>query len=137
MRKNNLKNKEKFLKTKRLLSFLLLLIILIFISIPLYKKLKLNLAVNSEVSGLKSEIEEVENNNDDLRELMKYFSTSEFIEEQAREKLGYRKENEKVAIIYKQDDKEDKAISSDKIEKAEEETETVNLLLWKKYFFKR
>ncbi len=95
-------NYKKISKPKQFLTAVFLLIMLSGIIVPLKKKIKINLFANEEVRLIENKLKKVEQENSKLKELIAYFNTSEYIEEQARLNLNYRKEEEKVAIIYGQ-----------------------------------
>ena len=98
------RNHKKILKLKHFLIAVFLLIILTGIVIPLIKKIKISLFANKEVELIETKLEEIEQENSELKKLITYFNTSEYIEEQARLNLNYRKTDEKVVVIYGQDE---------------------------------
>lgn len=77
----------------------LVIILLAILGNALFKKYNENQAINSDLERLKNEIESLEKNNQDLDHLLEYFSSNFFMEKEAREKLGLKKEGEKVVIV--------------------------------------
>ena len=75
------------------------LILLVLISIPLANNLKERRLVNRQIIELENEINSIEGKNSDLQKLIKYLGSDQYAEEQARLKMGLRKEGEQVAII--------------------------------------
>lgn len=55
--------------------------------------------ITEEVSALEREAKRIEAENQTLEERMSYFSTKEFREQEAREKLGLKKADETVVAI--------------------------------------
>ena len=79
------------------------LLIIILISIPLFKNIQKQLSINDEISALDQEIINLENKNTDLKGLISYLNSDQFTEEQARLNLNYKKEGEEVVIIKSND----------------------------------
>ena len=80
--------------------FLLIgLVALIFIFIELGQVLVRKKEINNEIASLQKEIADLQGKNRDIKELLGYFKTSSFTEEEARLKLGLVKEGEQAVII--------------------------------------
>ena len=111
--------------------FVIFLIIIIYLSINVYREIKQRVEVRREISNLKMEIENLDNENNKLGELIEYFETEEYVESISREKLGYKKPGEKIIIFTEED--------SDSILNIEREREELekgpNIKLWWNYFF--
>jgi len=90
-KKNSYFNKLSF----SILGFILILLI----SIPLAKNLTKRYHVNKEINDLEEEITELEEKNMKLEELLTYLDSDEFIEEQARLKLGLKREGEEAIVV--------------------------------------
>lgn len=58
-----------------------------------------NNEVDGEIADLQSEIQNLEQKNQEFRELIEYFNSDAYIEEKARTDLGLKKEGEKVVIV--------------------------------------
>ncbi len=100
-----IKNKRSLLK--RLLfnqKFLALvgLTIIILISIPLSKNISQRYKINQQVKQLQQDIANLHNKNDLLKQSITYLESDQFVEEQARLKLGLKKEGESVAVVETQ-----------------------------------
>ena len=112
--------------------FVIFLIIVIYLSVNIYREVKQRVEVKKEIANLKMEIENLTNENDKLDDLIKYFETEEYIESSSREKLGYRKPGEKVIVFTEE--------GLDSIFNTREEgsnlEEKPNIKLWWDYFFK-
>lgn len=78
---------------------LLGLIILIFLSIPLYEKFKQKNIVNAEIEELKNEIARTGEENLELSKMIDYLESEQFKEGQARLNFGLKKRGENVAVI--------------------------------------
>lgn len=93
------KNKNNYILWGQLALTVVGLSILLFISFPLFKKMNKQYQVNKEISELKKEISFLEENNQDLLKFIDFMESDQFIIEQARLKLNYKKEGEDVVII--------------------------------------
>lgn len=118
--------------------------IIVLISIPLAKNISQRYKINKEIRELQEEIANLENKNIDLKELVAYLESDQFVEEQARLNLGLKKPGEDVAVIKNNTEQEkiQKEIASSTIfniqglKKIEPEKPTNNFTRWIKYFFK-
>jgi len=144
------KKKQNFVKSFLLNQFsvtILGLLVIFLISFPLAEKVSKQYKVNKEIEELKMEIAEVEGKNSDLKNLLTYLDSDQFVEEQAKEKLNYKKEGEEVVVIKKQGDLEEfpKAASAGSeniydvkgFDGAAEVKNEINYKKWINYFFKQ
>lgn len=124
-------------KWKKRLFLSLLLIILIFLSINLFKTWQKNNQVNQEIAALEQEINNLEQGNLKMKELIEYFNSNAYIEEKARVDLGLQKQGEKVVIVNNNlnGDLQNLNISQDENEGKNEKKELNNPQKWLKYFF--
>jgi cell division protein FtsL len=98
------KNKKINSRNKKdVFIFLIFIIIVIAISIPLFKNIKQTRDVDKEIAELKEEITIIEGKNNELKNLMIYVGSEEFLEEQARINFGLKKEGEEVLVVQKND----------------------------------
>jgi len=90
-----------------------------------------NQKTNKEIDKLKIEIETLELDAQNLKNLIAYYQTGSFKEKEARRKLGLVKPDEKMIIISEQSTpaSSSPAPESEKIHKA-------NYALWWEFFFK-
>jgi cell division protein FtsB len=84
------------------------LVLLVFASIPLAKNLSKQYKINSEIEELQKEIEKMEAKNSELSELIGYLSSDQFVMEQARLNLNYKKPGEEMVVIKDADSLGDK-----------------------------
>lgn len=89
---------SKILLNQKTLAFLGLAII-ILISFPLAKNISQRYKISQEIKELEAEINNLENQNTNLKEFMDYLESDQFVEERARLNLGLKKEGEEVAVI--------------------------------------
>jgi cell division protein FtsB len=75
------------------------LFVFIFILFGLVKGALRSHNVSAEVVQLQTEINRLKNQNQDFEQLVKYLNTDTFIEQEAKLKLGLKKENENLIII--------------------------------------
>ncbi len=75
------------------------LLVLILISLPLINDIKKRININKEIANLDQEIVNLENKNTDLKGLITYLNSDQFVEEQAKLNLNYKKEGEELTII--------------------------------------
>lgn len=73
--------------------------LLLLIGIALTRQVVQRHSIDREISRLKQEYEELEMNSADLQALISYFQTDEYMEEEARTKLGLVKPGEGVVIL--------------------------------------
>lgn len=96
-----MKRRENFLK-KLIRSKIFLaigLIILVFFSLTLGKRVFEQHKINQEIKKLEEEIKILESRNSELSKLIEYFNTNLYIEEAARIKLGLQKPGESVVVV--------------------------------------
>ena len=120
---------------------LLGLSLIILISIPLAKNISQRYRVNREIRELEKEINQLENKNIDFKKFITYLESNQFIEEQARLKLGLKKPGEEVAVIQTPINEQKLATTTNSIFGLPQlETgvtkATTNPERWLKYFFK-
>ena len=82
--------------TTFLLAGMLILVMLITSKLLLQKR-----EVDREIQNLQAESEQLQTNNRQLSELIKYLNTPEYADKEAREKLNLRKEGEYVVVLPK------------------------------------
>jgi len=76
-----------------------LLIMLVLIMFVTAKLLLQKREVENEIAKLDSRVQEINKDNQELSELIKYLNTPEYAERQAREKLNLKKEGEQVVVL--------------------------------------
>src|SRR3989338_7567904 len=72
---------------------------IVIISISLVKEIIRKVEVNQQISELEQQIADLQQHNAELGDLMQYFNSSSFQEKEASEKLGLKKEGERVVLI--------------------------------------
>lgn len=110
--------------------FALVLIFSIYLATNLYKDLQQRKRVKQEIENLKSQINDVDKQNSDLKNLITYFETDEYVESFSREKLGLKKPGEKIIVLPKEENLEQKSNNSE-----EEPIIYENIKSWWSYFF--
>jgi cell division protein FtsB len=117
---------QDFTKSKYFVVFLFLILILVFtaMSKEAYRYYK----IGQEIRGLEKKIEDLKNSNEELAKLREYFTSKEFLEDEARRKLNMTKEGESVIIISD-------SIASEEDAQQEQQIKVPNLKLWLEYFF--
>lgn len=88
--------------TSQIFITLALLVILIVLAIPSFRNYQQRRSVDQEVNALKEEIAQAEAQNNDFRKMVEYLESEQFVEEQARLKLGLKKPGENVVVIQEQ-----------------------------------
>lgn len=84
------------------------LVLIFLISFPLAKNVSKRYRINKEIKELGKEISDFESKNKDLKQLITYLESDQFVEEKARLNLGLKKEGEQIVVI-----KDDTAITTD------------------------
>ena len=96
---------QKTKKIKKILSskiFLFIVVfILIFLLIGLIKETYRKHQLTSEINELKSNIDKLEGDNQQLVDLMDYFKEDSYLEKEARIKLNLKKPGETVVVLSK------------------------------------
>lgn len=117
---------NNFAKSKYGIPFLILILVLVVIAMgrEAYRYYK----VSEEISDLEKKIEDLQKSNEELTRIRDYFTSKEFLEDEARKKLNMIKEGESVIIISNPDAFEEAAPE-------EQKPETSNFKLWLEYFF--
>lgn len=120
------------------------LAIIILISIPLAKNVSKRYVINQEIRKLQEEIQEMEKKNNELRKLAEYLESDQFIAEQARLNLNYKKEGEEMVVIKDKgsDAKKNETVNTDspfEIKGGHEEVKkpASNPRQWWDYFFNK
>ncbi|MFH1662176.1 MAG: septum formation initiator family protein [Candidatus Falkowbacteria bacterium] len=108
------------------------LIIIALISIPLSKNIKQEYKIDNEIKELEEEIAELEGKGSNLKKMISYLESDQFIEEKARLDLGLKKEGEEVAVI---DFKKTESTGNTNIENKNLDNKKNNMLRWWIYFF--
>ena len=102
-----------------------IIIIFIISSFELINEIGRRYKVSSEINRQQKTIDQLKQQNGDLRQLIQYLNTDQFIEEEARKKLGLSKSGESVVVFTS-------SSTEPQIAAAAGET---NPQLWWNYFF--
>ncbi len=114
--------------------FAIILFFLIIFSISLVNEMMRKVEIQNEIDSLEKQVQELEDNNSELEVMINYFQTEEFIEKEARTKLGYKKVGESVVSVPKgQNYNLDYSIEENKNLSVNKE----NWQLWLDYFFNK
>jgi cell division protein FtsL len=106
------------------------------IGFSLAKETYRNYQIQKEIQTLEKEISRLENDNENLANLIKYFETEAYQEREARQKLGLQKEGEKVVIITEEEIESQETIQeSNEPEEEIAEEEISNLRKWWNFIF--
>lgn len=84
---------------KQVFLLVFLLTVIVAISLPFFRNMAQRYRLNKEMSGLQKEIDGYNKKNDDLRKAIDYLKSDQFTEEQARLKMGLKKNGEDVVVI--------------------------------------
>jgi len=79
--------------------FILALFFILITSYAFFKEMRRYQNVSTDLTKLESELSSLQARHVELLELVDYFKSEAFIESEARDKLGLRKEGEQVAVI--------------------------------------
>jgi len=118
---------RNFTKSKYFIVFLVLILILVLIAMgrEAYRFYK----ISQEIGNLEKRIENLKKDNEELLKIKEYFTSKEFLEDEARIKLNMTKEGESVIFISNLDAAEEESASE------EQHIKISNFKLWWKYFF--
>jgi cell division protein FtsB len=84
--------------------FILGILVIGMLAWPLFNNLFKQNELNKEVRDLEKEIEKLSGDNEKLSELLDFLGSDEFVEEQARLNLNYKKADEDVVVITSGED---------------------------------
>jgi len=105
------------------------LVFLIIIIFPLAKTYSQRRLIEKEIEGIKAEISQFENQNQELKEIISYLESEQSLEEQARLSLNMKKPGEQVIVIEEKD-----MIAKGEKNKLSFDTRS-NFRKWWNYFF--
>lgn len=108
-----------------------LIIIVSFMVLSLRNSFQRTGEVNDEITTLERQIQNLERDNLEFRELIEYFNSDAYIEERARLDLGLKKEGENVVVVTDQGPTNVSVTQVDAVETGELE----NPQRWWRYFF--
>lgn len=108
--------------------------LIVLISFPLAKNVSKRYRLDQEIKEMNKEISDFESENKDLKQLITYLESDQFVEEKARLNLGLKKEGESMAVV-----KDDVSISPELRPKAGAEVSrhSSNPYRWWNYFFNK
>ncbi|PIR80648.1 hypothetical protein COU24_02790, partial [Candidatus Kuenenbacteria bacterium CG10_big_fil_rev_8_21_14_0_10_39_14] len=78
---------------------LTLFLLLVFIGMAIVKEKKSQKIVKENINSLESEITELDGKSLELTQMIKYLRSDEYVEREAREKLGMQKQGEQLVIV--------------------------------------
>lgn len=81
--------------------------ILVYITIPIVRNAQKQKRINDEIRELEKEVTRLDGNNTDLKKMINYLNSDQFVLEQARLNLNYKKDQEAVVVIKNLDGKQD------------------------------
>jgi len=139
---------QKTKKIKKILSskiFLFIVVfILIFLLIGLIKETYRKHQLTSEINELRSNIDKLEGDNQQLIDLMDYFKEDSYLEKEARIKLNLKKPGETVVVLSKDIIDGVEIVRSGSLDEEEnkeadlennDSVEVTNYWKWWEYFF--
>jgi len=116
---------KDFIRTKWATAGLALL--LLMVSVGLSKMLRQKYEVNREIKKLQTRADEIQKENEELTELIKYYNTPEYTERAARDKLNLKKEGEFVVSLPPAEEPKDGSAKQDNLSNPQK---------WFNYFFR-
>lgn len=128
-----------FSKSKIIIVFALIFIV--FISVPVLRKINQKNALSREIRELETQAQKIEQKNNELNEVINYLQSNAFAEKEARVNLDLQKQGEKVVIIQDESLSTPKQTSDDTVfivpglENTPTLTEPTNIVKWQDYFF--
>lgn len=105
---------------------------IILFSIGISKRIARRHQINKETQQLQDEIDRLSANGKELNELLAYLNSDDFLEEEARNKLGLKKDGEQIVIINNKS--EDIKTNRDLSKSPAESRQKSNAEKWRDYF---
>ncbi len=118
----------RFFSSQRFLA-IIGLVFLVVIIFPLARTYSQRRLVENEIDGVKKQIADYENQNQQLKELASYLQSEQSLEEQARLNLNMKKPGEAVVVI---EEAKNSAVQSNT---ASTTDSSGNLAKWWRYYF--
>jgi len=87
-----------FFKLKIWMSLFLVVILGLLLS-ALFNVSDKTSSIDEEINSLKTEAARAQSQNSEFKKMIQYLESDQFVEEQAKLKMGLRKEGEKVAVV--------------------------------------
>lgn len=130
----------KSLFSKQFLLTLVLIGLLVLISFPLSKNWRQKRSIDQEIKSLELQAKELEGKNNNLKNVLDYMQSDQFVEKEARTKLNYKKAGESVVVIEGRPGEIPTTVTSPfevppEPEKIPELPATINFNKWLDYFF--
>jgi len=107
---------------------LTLFLLLVFIGMAIVKEKKSQKIVKENINSLESEITELDGKSLELTQMIKYLRSDEYVEREAREKLGMQKQGEQLVIVP--ENMNNLSVAGD-----QDMNNKKNWQLWLEYFF--
>ena len=128
------KKETSWLPKSRLAVTALALAILVFLLPNWWRTREKQSQIDREIALMKADIQANEGNNSQLKQMLAYLESPEFLEEQARIKFNLKKDGEKVVVVKNMETAND-AIMQDQEEINEKNILPGNYQKWLDYFF--
>jgi cell division protein FtsB len=80
-------------------AFLIFFVLASWIVYQIYREMERNQSIQDEIVQLQTEGSKIRQENASIRDRIAYFKTDDFQEKEAKEKLNYQEEGERVTII--------------------------------------
>lgn len=126
----------KFRRILRLRVILVLnVVLLFFVVVSFGREYVRNYEIDKEIKNLEAEAQKLESENENILSLVNRLQTADYLEEEARLKLGLKKPGEQVVVIPEPE--MDAAAGQEIVLAANEEKEPSNPRLWWNYFFQQ
>lgn len=87
------------LASKQLYITLVLAILVVLLAFPLTRNWRQKRSIDQEIKNLEAQAATLEGKNSNLKNVLDYMQSSQFVEEEARTKLNYKKPGESVVVI--------------------------------------
>jgi len=113
------------------------LIILILVIVSIYRETAKKNQIETEISKLKEEAQQVAKANSSIQEKIDYFQSADYMEKEAKDKLNLKSPDEQVVVVKPSMAKETPIVqASGPDNNNEPKVAIANHLKWWNYFFK-
>ena len=112
------------------------LVVIVLISVSIYKQVLKEKEIQKEIDKLKQEAESINRENFQIQDKISYFESKDYQEKEAKDKLNLQNPDEKVVMVKPSISEQAKPVPEEQPAAKTTATSIPNYLKWWNYFFK-